>query len=71
MKQWEYQFANMYDHGPLEVGPGQPIDRNRWLTEQLKLLNDLGGAGWEVVAFMGHPHSEGTILLKREKTIKG
>lgn len=71
VRQWEYLFANVYDHGPLEVRPDQPLDRNRWLDEQLKRLNDLGAAGWEVVTFLGHPHSEGTLLLKREKSVKG
>ena len=71
MPQREYLFANIYDQGPLEVGPGQSLDRNRWLTEQLKRLNDLGATGWEVVTFLGHPHSEGTMLLKRQRVAKG
>lgn len=71
MPQWEYLFANIYDLGPLEVGPGHSLDRNRWLTEQLKRLNDLGATGWEVVAFLGYPHSEGTMLLKRQRAEKG
>lgn len=71
MKQWEYKFGNLYHLGPLEVGQDKPLDRNRWLTEQLNNLNDLGAAGWEVVSILGSPYEPGTVLLKRERRSEG
>lgn len=42
MQQWEYKFDDIHERGPLEVGPEDLLDRERWYTEQLKKLNDLG-----------------------------
>lgn len=72
MPQWEYRFGNILESGPTEVSPDKPLDRNRWLAEQLQVLNDLGATGWEVVEILGPPnYSNGTVLLKRECRSEG
>ena len=75
MRQWEYRFRNIYDQ-PVEVTQERIPSRDTWLEDQLKVLNDMGSAGWEFVVFMSSPNDKtiyppGTALFKREGQSKG
>jgi hypothetical protein len=73
MQLWEYKFDSIFDGGPIEVSHGKPLDITRWLAEQERRLNDLGGGGWEVVSVLmtEPPYPPGTILLKRPTKERG
>jgi hypothetical protein len=72
---WIPPFKNIYD-GPVEVTQEQMPSRDTWLEDQLKMLNDMVGAGWEFITFMSSPNDKtvyppGTALFKRERQSKG
>lgn len=73
MQQWEYKFENIHKQGPLEVGPDNPLSRDRWYAEQLQKLNDLGAAGWELICVLDSPlgYKRGDMILKRPKAQSG
>ena len=75
MRQWEYIFKDIYEI-PREFSQERMPSRDTWLEDQLKALNDMGGAGWEFVTLMSSPNDKtiyppGTALFRREKQSRG
>jgi len=62
MPQWEYRLENFMDGRPIEISKEKPLDHQRLLD----LVNDLGAAGWEMVAFLPPAYGE-KVVFKRQK----
>ncbi len=64
---WEYRIV-YFGTEPLR----DEAEYERQLHDGVRVLNELGGQGWELVQFLGHPSSKDTwkhhAVFKRPRT---